>query len=246
MVFSRRSILECELLPCTRCLSVLYRSWHLQREDVPPTVDGMLGGLAQVAPADEKESLQLLKRLKSSRPEMSWKRAADLGGGIGRVTKNVLAKHFSSVDLIEQNSSLTDMAQTEFLADCPQLGSVAAVGLQSWLPEKSTYDCVWMQWVAGYVLDPHFIALLRRISACLAPGGVLVVKENVTHPATCALWMDHADASTIRSRQYFQELFALGGLRVIRVTQQREWPADLYPIQVWVLEADGAQDATPP
>ena len=203
---------------------------------MPPTVDGMLGGLSEVAPVDEKESLQLLKRLKSSRPEMSWSAAADLGGGIGRVTKNVLALHFQKVDLIEQNASLTSMAKKDYLADCSQLRAIETSGLQTWKPKPSTYDCVWMQWVAGYVLDPHFVALLQRVGASLTPGGVFVVKENVTHPATCALWMDHADASTIRSRQYFEELFRLAGLRVVRCTKQQQWPADLYPIQVWVLE----------
>ncbi len=203
----------------------------------------MLGGLAEVAPDDEKESLQVLKRLQSSRPEMSWDRAADLGGGIGRVTKAVLAKYFKTVDLIEQNATLASLAQEEYLSGCSQLGAVTACGLQDWQPGADSYDCVWVQWVAGYILDPHFIQLLRCISTALRPGGVLVVKENVTHTATAALWMDHADASTIRSRQYFEELFRMAGLGVVRSTRQRKWPDDLYPIQVWVLQPSQAAPA---
>jgi hypothetical protein len=207
-----------------------------QRTDVPPTIDGMLGGLAFVAPDDAKESLQLLRRLKSSRKEMSWGRAVDLGGGIGRVIKTVLAQHFDKVDLVDQNAGLTHMAEQQYLKGCDRVGDVITCGLQDWAPAAGVYDCVWIQWVAGYVLDPHFINLLGRLAQCLSPGGVLVLKENVTHASTCALWLDNEDASTIRSKQYFQELFALAELRTVRSTQQHVWPADLYPIHAWVLE----------
>jgi len=52
-----------------------------------------------------------------------------------------------------------------------------------------TYDCIWLQWVIGCVLDTDFIALLQDAAAALTPptpgrsdgfgGGVIVIKDNV-------------------------------------------------------------------
>jgi hypothetical protein len=51
------------------------------------------------------------------------------------------------------------------------------------------YDCIWLQWVIGCVLDTDFIALLQNAAAALTPptpgrsdgfgGGVIVIKDNV-------------------------------------------------------------------
>lgn len=51
----------------------------------------MLGGLTNVKEPDERESIALLKRLQEkSGPAWGRSRCCDCGGGIGRVTRNVL------------------------------------------------------------------------------------------------------------------------------------------------------------
>jgi hypothetical protein len=52
-----------------------------------------------------------------------------------------------------------------------------------------TYDCIWLQWVIGCVLDTDFVALLQNATAALTPpppgrcdgfgGGVIVIKDNI-------------------------------------------------------------------
>lgn len=58
--------------------------------------------------------------------------ALDCGSGIGRITKNLLVKHFKCVDLVEQNSKFLDAAKA-FLEDCSShIGEFYSSGL---------YDC---------------------------------------------------------------------------------------------------------
>ena len=65
---------------------------------------GMLGGLEkEVKEPDEKSSRELLAMLQTSEFGMGRVRAADCGGGIGRVTKAVLSPYFDNVTLVEQN-----------------------------------------------------------------------------------------------------------------------------------------------
>lgn len=151
-----------------------------------------------MSPDDVKESNALLRTLRSTRKSMQWGNAADLGGGIGRICRGVLLSHFTNVDLVEQNAGLVKVAKEAYLADAlrgadtppdtPAVRDIVQAGLQDWAPAAGAFDCIWIQWVAGYVLDPDFVALLRRLVAALAPGGVIVVKENVTFPDS-ALWM---------------------------------------------------------
>jgi ubiquinone/menaquinone biosynthesis C-methylase UbiE len=63
----------------------------------------MLGGFAdETADIDIKESLVFLKNnfdLESKRN----KRVIDVGGGIGRVSKELLNKYFQEIDLLDQS-----------------------------------------------------------------------------------------------------------------------------------------------
>jgi hypothetical protein len=44
------------------------------------------------------------------------------------------------------------------------------------------YDCVWTQWIAGYIPDPELIAFLRKAKRSLRDErSVIVLKDNLSN-----------------------------------------------------------------
>eukprot|EP00041_Stephanoeca_diplocostata_P026816 m.729796 g.729796 ORF g.729796 m.729796 type:complete len:151 (+) comp23050_c0_seq40:254-706(+) len=85
------------------------------------TIDGMLGGLGQLDPADCSGSKSFIDKNFPDKDERSKMRVLDVGAGIGRVTKNVLIPvGFGTVDLLEMCQRFLDEAVT-FVAS-PRLG----------------------------------------------------------------------------------------------------------------------------
>lgn len=50
----------------------------------------------------------------------------------------------------------------EFAAS-PQLGELVRAPMQDLDPPASHYDCVWLQYCVGYLMDVDLIALLQRL-----------------------------------------------------------------------------------
>ena len=194
---------------------------------------GMLGGLLELKEPDERSSLALLHELQER--GTGKKRACDVGGGIGRVTQNVLLKCFESVDLVEQCPAFLERAAR----DMPDVGRICC-GLQQFAPPEAAYDAVWVQWVTGHLRDEDFVPFVERAIKGLAPGGVLVVKDNTS--SGDELVMDLQDHSVTRSLKHYTELFrrAAATARVVSCTRQEGFPPAVFPVYTWVL-----QKATP-
>ena len=113
----------------------------------------MLGGL-EVNDVDIRTSTAFLNKYFS--PVKKRKRendegfvAADCGGGIGRVTFNLLLEFFGNVDIVEPNGNFLDTARQA----AGEKGVYDRCGfIQSPLQEvefeKGKYDVVWVQWVS--------------------------------------------------------------------------------------------------
>lgn len=124
---------------------------------------------------------------------LGCRRLADCGAGIGRITEALLSRVFDVTDLVEQSPRLIGAAKRKLRdktavrrAPAPpcvlcqsltllsrlQAGKVehfACCGLQDWKPPHGLqYDCVWIQWVAGHLLDKDFVDFLRRARAVRA------------------------------------------------------------------------------
>ena len=110
-------------------------AWYNKAEDwwsdpskAPATVDGVLGGFAELDPIDVKESIQFLKDINmllggaevggeaggaeagENKTTTIATRALDGGAGIGRVAKHLLSQFYTKVDLVEGNQRLIDAA----------------------------------------------------------------------------------------------------------------------------------------
>ncbi|KAF9977216.1 hypothetical protein BGZ73_006689 [Actinomortierella ambigua] len=139
-------------------------------DNVPATINGMLGGLGQLARPDAVASLRFLseyvtppasstsasiqassssatdsssKRPKLPLPGAGPSRVLDCGAGIGRVTKQVLIKAFDHVDLVENSQAFVKKAKEEYLKEEIESGKVTEVrqaGLQTVTFEGTSWE----------------------------------------------------------------------------------------------------------
>lgn len=197
------------------------------------SVKGVLAGHHALSSVDLDGSTLFLKRLqtlpetKGGPPDFTV--ALDCGAGVGRVTSGCLLKFFSTVDLLEPVSKLLSCAK-EQLKD--QVRNYYQMSLQDLDPEPHSYDCIWIQWCALYLLDHHLEATLRRCAKGLRPKGVICVKENI---AETAEHIDDSDNSIMRTIDSYVEIFDRAGLEVIAEMRQPRFPKQLCGVHMFAL-----------
>lgn len=198
---------------------------------IAPTVDGMLGGLSVIAPTDIQSSSQFLSEIFKMKPSPNKVRALDCGAGIGRVTKHLLGKFFTKVDLVEQDANFVRKANEYLSVNGAQLtfvGQLYQMGLQDFTPEPGKYDIIWCQWVLGHLTDADLLAFFQRCIGGLAPNGCIIVKENVT--STDDFSIDPVDSSVTRSLKVTKSLLEAAGLRVFKLLKQPDFIKGLFPV----------------
>lgn len=131
--------------------------------DIPPTIDGVLGGFGFISDVDINGSQIFLNSLFSDENPPSRIVAVDCGAGIGRITKHLLLPNFQSVDIVEPDEKFTNSIEDFVGGDNmkSKIGTIYKVGLQEFKPEKK-YDVFWNQWVLGYLTDEDLTAYLVR------------------------------------------------------------------------------------
>ncbi|KAL9329092.1 hypothetical protein ACSQ67_004095 [Phaseolus vulgaris] len=226
-----------------------YRDGVSYWEGVNPTMDGVLGGFANVNEPDISCSEDFLKILLSERFPADGTRqplvVLDCGSGIGRVTKNLLIRYFDEVDLLEPVSHFLETARETLALEC-QTNTVHkavnfyCVPLQDFTPDAGRYDVIWIQWCIGHLTDEDFVSFFKRAKVGLKPGGFFVLKENI---ARSGFVLDNEDRSVTRSDKYFKELFSQCGLHVYRLKEQKGFPEELFAVKMYALTADAPKRA---
>ncbi|KAK2580985.1 hypothetical protein KPH14_006045 [Odynerus spinipes] len=202
---------------------------------VPPTVDGMLGGFGFLSQTDVKGSTHFLNKLFELKNPPSKTFALDCGAGIGRITKNLLIKHFKRVDLVEQNPKFLETAKTYLNTCISRIGEFYPTGLQNFCPTPQKYDVIWCQWVLGHLRDDDLIQFFKNCVLGLTKNGVLVVKENVTRSNT--LEIDTTDSSVTRPYEDLLSIFEKAGLVCLTENLQHNMPRALYPVYMFALRS---------
>ncbi|CAH8431854.1 unnamed protein product [Heterobilharzia americana] len=175
--------------------------------------------------------------------------ALDCGAGIGRVTKQLLLPRFSIVDMVELTQAFLDQTE-EYIGptDFPRVGERFCMGLQEFTPPTGRYDLIWIQWVLGHLSDLALLAFLERCAYGLSPGGVIVIKENVTSIGgndenavinSTEINFDDTDSSYTRSRSAYITAFNDAGLTLIGEKAQTNFPSSLYPVRMFALCYNG-------
>ncbi|CAB4056684.1 NTMT1 [Lepeophtheirus salmonis] len=184
--------------------------------DVDPTIDGIL---------------YLRKQKKFSGPSNG--RALDCGAGIGRISRNLLSKHFTNVDIVEQCPKFIEKAK-KYCGSEEKIENFTCTGLQEYTPKDNLYDVIWCQWVLSHLTDDDLVQFFVRCKKGLRPNGLLVVKENLTSSG-CAD-VDKEDGSATRPEEIFQRIFKEAGYSVVKEMYQRNFPKDLYTVKMFALK----------
>ncbi|QLQ78449.1 hypothetical protein HG537_0A06960 [Torulaspora globosa] len=208
---------------------------------VPATVDGVLGGYGEgtvVPTMDVLGSNHFLRKLKSRMVvEPGFRKiGADIGAGIGRVTRDMLSKHCDVVDLLEPVTPFVEQMSSELqdLKAQGKIGQIFPIGMQDWEPQKGRYWLIWCQWCVGHLPDDELVKFFERCKTALQPNGTIIVKENNT--PTNNDDFDPQDSSVTRSDTKFKQLFERAGLKLIATDRQKGLPKELYPVRMYALK----------
>ena len=102
-------------------------------------------------------------------------------------------------------------------------------GLEDFMPEESKYDCIWFQWVLGYLKDDDLVKLFKRCKKALKPNGICVMKDNVSK---LVVEFDKIDNCYTRPRQSFLDIIHKAKMRIISDDKQLNFPAELYDVRL--------------
>uniref|UniRef100_A0ACD6A8F1 Uncharacterized protein n=1 Tax=Avena sativa TaxID=4498 RepID=A0ACD6A8F1_AVESA len=209
-------------------------------QGVEASTEGVLGGYGCVNDADVKGSDAFLRPLLAERFGAAKRHlvALDCGSGIGRVTKNLLLRHFNEVDLVEPVSHFLEAARENLTGrmdveqDTHKAANFYCIPLQDFTPEEGRYDVIWIQWCIGQLTDDDFVSFFNRAKVGLKPDGFFVLKENI---ARNGFVLDKEDNSVTRSDAYFRELFKKSGLYIHNIKNQKELPEELFAVKMYAL-----------
>ena len=196
---------------------------------VPPTVNGVLGGMEHVHEWDIAESKAFILSLFPSPPR---ERALDCGAGIGRISKCLLCPLFNVVDLLEPLEHMVAQAQKELPAG--KVGHVYVTSMQK-VQLEEVYDLIVIQWTAIYLTDADFVAFLKLCKAHLRPNtGHIFFKENVA--SSEAFLLDSEDSSITRCDGHYKAIFEQAGVQLVREIFQQRWDPHLFPVKMYALK----------
>uniref|UniRef100_A0A8C6YD25 protein N-terminal methyltransferase n=1 Tax=Naja naja TaxID=35670 RepID=A0A8C6YD25_NAJNA len=195
--------------------------------DVPPTVDGMLGGYGHISSIDISSSRKFLHRFLRDGPNRTGTALAlDCGAGIGRITKRLLLPLFKSVDMVDVTEDFLNKAKTYLGTEGQRVRNYFCCGLQDFSPEPNTYDVIWIQWVIGHLTDEHLLHFLQRCLG-LRPNGIIVIKDNMAQEGVI---MDEVDSSVCRDLEVVCKIIRHAGLSLLAQEKQENFPDEIYHV----------------
>ncbi|XP_050543784.1 N-terminal Xaa-Pro-Lys N-methyltransferase 1 [Daktulosphaira vitifoliae] len=201
--------------------------------NTPASLDGMLGGFAKLTIPDIKESNVFLKNLFKMKNGPSNLRALDCGAGIGRISKQLLTKHFTYVDLLEQDKKFVEKAQ--IILQGTNVVNFYCASLQDFSPNNNIkYDVIWIQWVLGYITNEDLIKFLKKCCMLLNKNGVIVIKENISSSEEGDV--DAIDSSVTRSIDSFCNIYQEANLKCITRKTQQNFPKGMYKVETFALQ----------
>ncbi|KAI5069928.1 hypothetical protein GOP47_0014271 [Adiantum capillus-veneris] len=211
-------------------------------EGVEASVNGVLGGYGHVNDRDVAASDGFILEILPEATRLSKHLVAlDCGAGVGRVTKNLLLRHFHEVDLVEPVSHFLEAAKDSLMTVSPSSSVFGRAinfyckPLQEFIPKANRYDMIWVQWCIGHLTDRDLVEFFKRAKVGLRPYGFFVVKENTTKHG---FLVDKDDNSITRSDAYYRDLFEQAGLFLLKTKMQKGFPKELFPVRMYALTTE--------
>ncbi|KOC17082.1 hypothetical protein AFLA70_238g001800 [Aspergillus flavus AF70] len=203
--------------------------------DKPATVNGMLGGYAQVSRTDLRGSRNFLAKARRLVPGCpvtgKLKRGVDCGAGIGRVINDFLGQECEIVDAVEPVEKFSRVLNERRLTRNCALGEVLTIGIEDWVPEVKVYDLIWAQWSVPYLTDAQLVEYLVRCRGALTDVGLMVIKENISEEPEGDIY-DESESSVTRTDEKLRRLFKEAGMQLILSEVQSGFPRQLRLLPV--------------
>ncbi|KNG87603.1 hypothetical protein ANOM_005431 [Aspergillus nomiae NRRL 13137] len=208
--------------------------------DKPATVNGMLGGYAQVSRTDLRGSKNFLAKARRLVPGCpatgKLKRGVDCGAGIGRVINDFLGQECEVVDAVEPVEKFSRVLSERRLTRNCALGEVLTIGIEDWVPGAKVYDLIWAQWSVPYLTDAQLVEYLVRCRGALTDVGIMIIKENISEEPEGDIY-DESESSVTRTDAKLRKLFKDAGMHLILSEVQSGFPRQLklLPVRSYAL-----------
>jgi trans-aconitate methyltransferase len=141
----------------------------------------------------------------------------DLGSGIGVWAEN-FARRFSAVTAIEGSRVLFQSLQKRS-ADFTNLRTLHC-DVMKFEPD-GRYDLIFLGGLLMYLNEKDVAALLRKLTQCLQPGGMILCRESTVRENSLTLKGDYQ--VVYRSVSDYQRIFGQSGLGIRHVEQNKAY-----------------------
>jgi protein N-terminal methyltransferase len=195
---------------------------------------GMLLGHMETHQPDMEFSRKVLERY--IREEgLNPGSCADVGCGVGRVSKWLLSDFFKNITLIEPIRKFLAKAEVDVAASGATVRAIN-VAAQDWQVDDD-YDLIWIQWSTQFLTDDSFVSLLKQCSQHLKPNGIVVVKDNmvISEKRSDAVWNPN-EHTISRTVPHARELIRQTGLKIDFDEAQADWFDNFIPLYLFVLK----------
>ncbi len=208
----------------------LYQNIKNRWQNSEATINGVLGGFAELNQDDINDSIEFLEDL-LNQGFVSGFTALDSCAGIGRVTHFVLQKYFSEIDLFDQEQKFINQAKINFINNS-KISEIKQCSIQDFEFTKK-YDLIWLQWNLENLEDDDLIRFLKKCKNNLNENGLIIVKENI-----CPDQNDYIFGKDykIRSKKALRNFFEICNLKIVKESQAEKWPQDLFQVANFALK----------
>ena len=206
--------------------------WSIQE----PSVESMTQGPDELSSIDLKFTYFVLSLLKSEK-KIRGGRVADCGGGIGRVSFQVLTHFYNRIDIIDPIPHFLLKAREYLEKELPV--EIYQVGIEEWAPSEF-YDAFYIQWTLCHLTDKDIVSFLKRCKLKANKDARFFIKENIagmTLDTEKSQYEYYPEKNSIcRTYNHYCELFKSAGLILEEYRIQPNWPIDFLTVVLFILK----------
>uniref|UniRef100_M3YNB7 N-terminal Xaa-Pro-Lys N-methyltransferase 1 n=1 Tax=Mustela putorius furo TaxID=9669 RepID=M3YNB7_MUSPF len=193
-------------------------------KEVPPTVDGMLGGYGHISSIDISSSRKFLQRfLRVGRSGMP---SRSRGCGPGGPAWSAQGAAFYPSHHGAFGAWLVSAPQALRVGRGGVRLGASVSGLPRVSPNPPQARLPGLEWV-GHLTDQHLAEFLRRCKQGLRPNGIIVIKDNMAQEGVI---LDDVDSSVCRDLEVVHRIVRSAGLSLLAQERQENLPDEIYHV----------------